>query len=296
MQFIRKTKENGEILLYHPEGGCLSLKCLKKDVRVLAINVPDQDEKKGVELLLAAETVATRRKKKNIISDFPDIEKATCGMFEKAGYEISEKDPVISIKIKDLMSSPGVKKILGVKAPGTEVYSLEDMLEFQIDEVVEKLNDNQFPVDREGIAECDGRLSFVVYDKETYNVRSVIFAAGFEEEIFVSLLFNFSNNNPSYTIVACKSFMEALIENKYYESYKVITLLTINKGVIGIIKRLMGKDVKITERAKILRGKKKVMASGMDIVDTEEEMEDPLVSSYQKNINEKYMWNFGKEE
>ena len=294
MEFLRKTKENGEILLYHPEGGSVALKPLDRELRILSIFTPEGQEERGIPLLLAAESLGYQMGMRTLVYDYLGVVEELTHMFTEAGFSIETKDPVVSFAIKDLIASTGVKKSMGLKFQNTEKYLFGDLMLYQLEEVVDRLKQHQFPVDMEMIDEYDDRLSAVAYDEETYTPKAVLLASTWESEIFVDLLCSFSAKKPDYTLAVCQSFLEGLVQERMYEDFPTMTMLAMNEGVLLLIKRLLDKNVDITERTRVLRATKEVKGGSDVFEDTDEELEEPVTSEYQKNLNEKYIWNFGK--
>lgn len=271
------------------------MKCLEKEARVLAIDVQKGEVEKGIELLAAAETVAHRRKKKTLIYDFPEGQKDLYQIFSGAGYEIETKDSVISVQTKDLIASKGVTKLLDRKFPGIDAYVFGDMMIYQLEEIEELLERYHFPISMDRIQKYDDRFSYAVYDEASYTPQAVLLASAGESEIIVDLLLNFSTKKLRYTLAVCKSFVRGLMKEKRCEEYTEISALTMNVGVPGFVKRLLNPGAEPTEKSAVLRAKKDVTEKMEEIRDSKKDPEDPFVSSYQKTINEKYIWNFGKK-
>ncbi|MBR5420661.1 MAG: hypothetical protein IK115_05890 [Lachnospiraceae bacterium] len=286
MSYIRKLQDNGDICLYNGEGGSATLREEGEGAARLLTLFPEDDKA----LLSAAESEAARRGLSELFCDIPGEQSA---VYEESGFQLKERDKIISINTVDLLNSAGVQKSLRMKFPDIETYSFYELMSFQLDEVKEFLEQLHFPISEERFAQMDENLSAVCYDKE-YKLVSILLASRQEGEILVELLLGFSSKFPQYILSTCQRFVEGLTEEDLAEEYPAISMLTMNSAVIPLLRRLLNKEYEMTDKTVIVHATKAAKDNGETIEDGEAGDEAPL-AAYRENINEKYAWERMRE-
>ena len=290
MSFQKYVTEEGVLFLFDEEQNYASLRMDTEQARVLSLSVPEGETEKAAALLRAAETAAHEVGCETICSDFPKAQEMLFDVFSKGGYGLTETDRLISVQTAELLASAGVQKSLRMKFSNVETTAFSELMSFQKDEVYDFLEKLKFPISVERLDEVGQSISAVTYN-EDYEPMAVLLATCLSDEILVELLVGFSAKHPQYILSVCQKFLEGLMEEDMEDVYPRIKMLTVNEGVLPLLRRLLDKEYAITTEDVILHATKEVSAGSEELfkVDSMEDWEEPRVL-LRDNINAKYIW------
>ena len=232
----------------------------------------------------------------SVTCNFPESNTALKDCLSEKGFTFAEASGIISVKTMELLSSTGVKKSLGMKFPGGETWSFAELLRFQIVEIADYLTENRYAVSGERLLEMDSRLSVVTYNSD-YDICGLLLASVLEDAILVEFLMGALAKSPQFILSSCQKFAENLVKMNMATEYPVIRMLTLNDGVIPLLRRLLDKEYSLKQEGTVLRGEKMVSTEEEACEFREEDYpEELLKGELQKNINEKYDWKDGKKK
>ncbi len=293
------SEETGDIIRIEEKGGagCTIDISDKKSARIIFLFVPEEQRRQGIgrALLVQAAGESARMGKSTLFCEFSSDLKPFHSLLASLDYSFSERDGIFSVKTDELLSSTGVKNSLRMKFPSIDIEPVDSLLSFQWDEVMEFLSHFGFDPGEDSYDRIETSLSFSAYD-EKGKLRAVLLASEIKEGLIVELLLGYSKNAPQYILAVCQELARSLSYDQLAKQYPKITMLSANKGVLPLLKRVLDRRFSINEEAVVLHAEidlrdddaAPVLQSAN--IDTDKWQEEIRLCPYQRNINEKYMW------
>lgn len=291
------ARDDNTIRIEGNEGQVCTIALVDTYARLLSVTIPEADRNngQGSELLRAAEKQAKALGKDKMVADVAD-EVITKSFLQKNGYNTTKSEPILSIDISAILKSVGVRKTMGMVFGEVETESLDMLFEYELMDICDLLNKTGFPCDRQTLDRFIPSLSFVAYD-EQLSPSALLLASDNQEQLMVSFLMGTSAKKPQYILAVCQAFIKAIEERSLEQIYPHICLLSSNKKIMPLMKRLLDKDVSIDECEQIIHAEKDLDEIGEHI---SEEIADGLSPNqykldghqpiHQADINDKCIW------
>jgi hypothetical protein len=250
------------------------------------------------ELLKAAESLAGSRGRKEIVYDCSSFNDLTLDLLNKAGYELSKRQSILSVNIEELFSSQAVKKSLGISFPDVVWIPFRDLLLYQLEELVEEFEKAKIPLKKEDIERFDDDLSGIVYDKNG-SVRAFVLVSLSGPDLLFECLHGIGGNDPKFIMSALQGFAKEITYNDLLGIYDRIIMLEMNGTVRPLIKRLLDNTYELSEPGYIICAKKSLpekqakaeFQDGGSVRVAKNLISEKLSETYyQSNINWKVEW------
>ncbi len=186
-----------------------------------------------------------------VTCNFPESNIELYGLLEKYGFSFSRAYDIISLKASSLLSAEGVKKILGFKEKGADVYCFKDLYPFQFTEIADFLNAVNYPITK---------------------------------ELLLEYLLGTSDKSSQYVLTVCCSFAEAFEKENLSKEDTLIRMVGVNDSILAFLKKLIGKDYSDLAKDAV------ILAKGSEGNVKTDISENLINSALQHNLNEKCAW------
>lgn len=287
---------DGRFLFEDPQGNKLGVIFSDNTARILFA-----DCRKS--LIKAVEAMAIAGGKKSVTYDFADRYDELRTTFLTLGYEHRETKSILSVDLKDLLSSKGLRDIMMAEFNWGEWIPMRDLLPYQFNELDNLFEVENVPISRLELPRFDSDFSGIVYDSNR-RIRAFALSSAYGDEIVFECLFGDSKENQKYLMTAVRGIVAEAFNCGKEEVYKRLTAIELNHGVRAIIRNLLDDKYEISERERVMH-MHKVLSSDDELpLPTEtvnnsvtqfaalNAMEEKLNSLYlQNNINWRSRWN-----
>lgn len=291
------AKDDRTIRIDGDDGATCTFTFSDGTARLLNLFVPEDKRSNGLgsELLSTVERHAISLGMTSMVCNFADNDKLE-SFFSGNGFEIGTAEPVLTIDTEAILGSVGVKKTMGMTFSDVDTESFDMLLEYEKRDISDMLLSYNFPCERADLDRYIPSLSFVAYD-DNLKPSAILLSSDYEGQLMVSFLIGTSAKKPQFILSVCQGLMQAIQQRSLSEIYPKIAMLSVNKKIMPLLKRLLDKSVSIDEEAQTVCATKSLSGKGEQL---EEKLNEEYTTGlwkrdrrqplYQQDINDKYMW------
>lgn len=286
MQII-KTVDTEEILrLEEEEGSSISIKKSEGKAQVLSIFVQKDDRREGIgsTLLFAAENILYDRGIRSVTVDFSDMIKGMEAFFENAGYIIEEGAPIISVNMKELLTSVTARKLLVNEDDNLKFVPLSELMVEQLEALMDGMASYSVNLGASDIARFIQEASGVVFDKENRPQAFILCSDG-DESIHVDFLAGGKSADPKTIVAAIRGMMEYVINEGGARTFETLTLIGCNKKITRLLEHVLKKGIEPDTIGHTLYAER-IITSKHDLEDTDidEDEDEDMEDEWQREI------------
>ncbi len=301
MRYVKRKLSDDRFIITGQRDKNAAVKIVGDEARILF----SEDDP---ELLKMAENEACSMGCRKAVCDYYSAFEMFGSFLSDSGYDSSKTKKIIGVNIRDIFASKAVKKSLTIDFPDTDFIPFEELLLYQLEELMELIDKAGIPLSREDVGELDQALSGIAYDKNR-KIQAFILVSARSEDIVVECLYGVSKNNPKYIMTALQGFGKEIIRCGMTDMYEKVTMLEYNDTIRPLVLRLLDGKFKLLEIGDVIHAEK-LLDSGKDDGKKPEARDDRtaifeakkiydteiLRRPYQGNINWKAEWNLNKDQ